>query len=268
MQHFLLNRRWLALLAFVVVFGGVCFRLGLWQIHRLEHRLDRNEVISRHFSTDPVDLDTAAPPGTTIDEQNEWTRVTIRGTYDLEHEAAVKFTTRDAAPGVDVVVPLKLDDGSAILVDRGWMESQNSVKRPELPPPATGEVTINGWLRQDNGAGGQAVRVIDGQIRAIDSSGFGESVPYDLRDGYVNAQSESPEPATKLAAEPKPELGQGPHFFYALQWWFFGLIGITGYVWFAIQERRDLRRKVTVPVDDEDDPDPDRSDQASATSSA
>lgn len=252
MQHFLLNRRWLGLLAFVVLFGAVCFRLGLWQIHRLEHRLDRNEVITAHFAADPVRLDAAAPPGTTVDEDLEWTRVLLRGTYDPEHAVSVKYTTRDAAPGVDVVVPLRLDDGTAVLVDRGWMQSDNSNRRPELPEAPHGEVTVEGWLRPDSAAGGDAVRVHDGQVRAIDSSGVGEYTGYDLRDGYVNAQAESPAPATALAAEPEPELGQGPHFFYALQWWFFGLLGISGYVWFAVQESRDRRAARSRSVQDDD----------------
>ncbi len=261
MQHFLLSRRWLGLLAFVIVFGAVCFRLGLWQIHRLEHRFDRNDVITTHFKAAPVALDTAAPAGTTVDKAMEWTRVTLRGTYDPDRAASVKFTTRDAAPGVDVVVPLRLDDGTAVLVDRGWMQAANSNQRPDLPAPPNGEVTVQGWLRPDNQAGGDAVRVFDRQIRAIDSTGFGESVPYELRDGFVNAQAESPAPAEAdaLAAEPKPELGQGPHFFYALQWWFFGLLGVTGYLWFAVQEARDRREKSITPV-----PEP----QARATSSA
>lgn len=242
MQRFLLNPRWLGLLAFVLVFGAVCFQLGMWQFHRLENRLDRNDVITAHFTADPVPLDTAAPVGTTIDKDNEWTRVTVRGTYDADKAVSVKFTTRDAAPGVDVVVPMRLDDGTAVLINRGWMEAANSNQRPELPAVPDGEVTIEGWLRQDNKAGGDAVRVFDGQVRAIDSTGLEEFVPYDLRDGYVNAQSESPAAGTALAVEPKPELGQGVHFFYALQWWFFGLLGVTGYLWFARSEARDRRR--------------------------
>lgn len=246
MQRFLLNRRWLGLLVFVLVFGAVCFRLGLWQIHRLDDRFDRNDLITDHFQVAPVDLDAAAPVGTTIDGTNEWTRVLLRGTYAVDYSVSVKFTTRDAAPGVDVVVPLRLDDGTAILVNRGWMETINSNQRPELPAPPSGEVSVEGWLRQDNKAGGDAVRVFDRQVRAIDSTGLAEYMPYELRDGYVNAQGESPEAATALAVEPEPELGQGVHFFYALQWWFFGLLGFSGYIWFAIVERRD-RRRTTAP---------------------
>jgi len=237
----MLSARWLGFLLFVVVLAGVCTRLGFWQYHRLEHRLDRNEIIEAHFSADPVELTRALPDGDEVDGTSEWTRVTATGSYDVEHQVTVKFTTRDGAPGVDVVTPLVLASGEAVLVDRGWIETQNTVQRPEVPAPPTGKVTIEGWLRQNNGAGGDAVRPRDGQIRAVSSDGMADSVPYDLTNGYVNLQQETPAPATALAAEPQPELGQGPHFFYALQWWFFALLAVVGYFWFARAEAKERR---------------------------
>lgn len=237
----MMSARWLGFALFVILLAALCTRLGFWQLHKLDLRLDRNDTISRHFSTDPVDLETALPDGTDVDRTNEWTRVTAAGTYDLDNQLTVKFTTRDGAPGVDVVTPLVLDSGKAVLVDRGWMATQNTVERPDVPPPPSGVVQIEGWLRQDNGAGSDAVRPSDGQIRAISSQALADVVPYELTDGYVNLQAQTPAPATPLAAEPQPELGQGPHFFYALQWWFFALLAVIGYFWFARAEAKERR---------------------------
>jgi len=237
----MLSARWLGFLLFVVVLAAVCTRLGFWQMHKLELRLDRNDIITSHFDAEPVDLSTVLAGGREIDRTTEWTRVRATGTYDVDHQVTVKFTTRDGAPGVDVVTPLVLASGDAVLVDRGWIETQNTVQRPDVPAPPDGEVTIEGWLRQNNGAGGDAVRPIDGQIRAVSSDGMAGSVPYDLTNGYVNLQQQTPEPATALAAEPEPELGQGPHFFYALQWWFFALLAVVGYFWFARAEAKERR---------------------------
>ena len=119
-------------------------------------------------------------------------------------------------------------------------------RRADVPAPPSGEVTITGWLRPDNGAGDDAIRPVDGQIRAISSIGFAKSVPYDLLGGYVNLRSEDPPPAEKLAAEPAPERGQGPHFFYALQWWFFALLAVVGYVWFARSEAKERRNPTRI----------------------
>jgi len=234
--RFLLSARWIGFAVFVVLLATVCTRLGFWQFDRLDQRLAQNEVITKHFKTEPVPLDDALPAGAQVDDESEWTRVTATGTYDVEQQVTVKFTTRDGAPGVDVVTPLVLASGDAVLVDRGWMPTKNTMGRPDVPSPPSGEVSIRGWLRQDNGATGQAIRPVDGQVRAISSVGLSKSVPYELVGGYLNLRSESPKPARALAAEPRPELGQGPHFFYALQWWFFALLAVVGYFWFARAE--------------------------------
>jgi cytochrome oxidase assembly protein ShyY1 len=244
--RFMLSARWIGFAIFVVLLAAICTRLGFWQMHKLELRFDRNDTITAHFKADPVDLSSALPAGREVDKTTEWTRVRATGTYDLEHQVTVKFSTRDGAPGVDVVTPLVLDSGSAVLVDRGWMETQNNVSHPDVPDPTTGEVTIEGWLRQDNGAGGGAVRPNDGQVRAISSDGMADYVPYELVDGYVNLQKQSPAPTAGLTAEPKPELGQGPHFFYALQWWFFALLAVVGYFWFARAEAKERRNPTRI----------------------
>jgi len=237
--RFLLSRRWIGFALFVILLASICVRLGFWQIHRLEHRLAQNKVITAHFKAGPVALGAALPPGQTVDDALEWTRVTATGTYDLKHQVTVKFKTRNGAPGVDVVTPLLLDSGDAVLVDRGWIETKNTVAKPDVPAPPVGPVTIMGWLRQNNGATGQAIRPVDGQIRAISSVGLASSVPYTLLDGYLNLRSESPKASAPLAAEPQPSMGQGPHLFYALQWWFFALLAVVGWFWFAWAEAKE-----------------------------
>jgi cytochrome oxidase assembly protein ShyY1 len=244
--RFVLSRRWIGFALFVVLLASVCTRLGFWQIHRLEHRLAQNKVITKHFATDPVDLNSALPPGGKVDDRSEWTRVRAVGTYDVDHQVTVKFLTRDGAPGVDVLTPLVLASGDAVLVDRGWMQTRSATEQPTVPAPPSGTVTVTGWLRQNNPATGQAIRPAGGQVRAISSIGLAKYVPYALNNGYLNLRTESPRPSTPLAAEPKPELGQGPHFFYALQWWFFALLAIVGWFWFAWAEAKERRNPTRI----------------------
>lgn len=241
MYRFVLSARWIGFAVFVVLLAAICTRLGFWQMDKLGQRFDRNDLITRHFAEEPIDLLKALPDGSEVDGTNEWTRVTATGTYDVEHELSVKFVTRDAA-GADIVTPLVLPSGQAVLVDRGWMATDNNVTKPDAPAPPSGQVTIEGWLRKDSGAGRNATVPDDGQIRAISSKVLAHHVPYELTNGYVNLQKQTPESAVPLAAEPKPELGQGPHFFYALQWWFFALLAIVGYFWFARAEAKERRK--------------------------
>ena len=52
---------------------------------------------------------------------------------------------------------------------------------------------------------------------------------------------EVPEAAEPLATAELPDLGNGPHFFYGLQWWFFGLLAVFGFCYLAYDEWRGPR---------------------------
>ncbi|MDF1705173.1 MAG: SURF1 family protein [Aeromicrobium sp.] len=239
--RFLGSARWIGFAIFVVALSAVCIQLGIWQFHKLEDRQVRNELVREHLDTAPVPLEDVVPAGSAVEPDQEWTVVEVTGSYDVDHEVTVKFVNRDGRPGVDVLTPLLLEDGTAVLVDRGFTETLRTNARPEtLPEPPDGEVQVTGWLRVDSSAGRQATQVFDGQVRAVSSRGMAEHVPYDLRSGYVDLQEQSPA-SSGLEPEPRPDLGQGPHFFYGLQWWFFAALAIVGYGWFARAERQERR---------------------------
>ena len=83
----------------------------------------------------------------------------------------------------------------------------------------------------------------DTRVRVISSDGPADYAPQVLRDGYLNLQDQS-SGAGVLDPEPRPELGPGTHFAYGLQWWFFGALALTGFVWFAHAERQDRRKRL------------------------
>lgn len=230
----------------MVLLAAICTRLGFWQMDKLDQRLERNKMVTKHFAAEPVDLLAALPDGAKVDKTNEWTRVTATGTYDLDHELSIKFITRDKAPGADILTPLVLPSGEAVLVNRGWISTENNVTKPDAPAPPNGEVAIEGWLRKNTGAGRNATVPSEGQIRAISSDILAKEMPYDLTSGYINLQEQTPASSTPLKPEPKPELGQGPHFFYALQWWFFALLAMVGFFWFARVEAKERRNPTRI----------------------
>ncbi len=237
--RFLLTRRWIGLAIFVVALSALCVRLGFWQWHRMEHKQQQEAQVRTHLGAEPVSLMTVAEVGRPIAAGAEWTRVEATGRFDAKHQVTVKFTTRDGRPGADVVTPLVLADGTAVLVNRGWMETSNDAERPEhVPPPPPGRTTIEGWLRPDNGAGRNAVVPFEGQVRAVASRGMRDYVGRTLVPGFINQQS----PRVRgLEPEPRPSISRALNFFYAWQWWFFAGLALFGYFWFARTEIRDQR---------------------------
>ena len=83
-------------------------------------------------------------------DDDEWRVVSATGSYDTDDTVIVRYRTRDGASGIDVVVPLVTADGTALLVDRGWMPTDNRGAGPnDVPSPPEGEVTVLGWVRAD-----------------------------------------------------------------------------------------------------------------------
>jgi len=237
--RFLVSRRWIVFFVVVVVLAYATWWLGRWQFHRLADRQQDNAVVERNEGAAPVAVGDVLAPGREVDPVDEWRVVTATGTYVADETVIVRYRTREGSSGVDVVVPLQPDDGPAVLVDRGWLATDNSGARPDdVPAPPTGTVTVTGRVRVD--ATGDSASVADRSTRAISSERIGAAIGRDVYSGFLDLRSEDPAPDTPLMQAELPDLGNGPHFFYGLQWWFFGLLAMFGFCYLAYDEWRKL----------------------------
>jgi cytochrome oxidase assembly protein ShyY1 len=234
--RFLLTRRWLLLLLTVVLLAYACLLLGRWQWHRLEDKKAGNAIIRANEDAAPLPADQVLRHGVDPPDDAQYAVVSATGTYDASKTVIVRYQTRDGNPGVDVVVPLMTASGTALLVDRGWFATSNQglTDASQVPAPPTGRVSITGWVRQN--AGGSSTEVVNASTRAVSSTAIEPAIGVPTYGGFVQLLTESPEPATPLTGADPPDLSNGPHFFYALQWWFFGILALFGYGYLAGEE--------------------------------
>jgi cytochrome oxidase assembly protein ShyY1 len=243
----MVSRRWVLFAITVALLAYGAWWLGEWQFHRLAERESRNARTTQNLAADPAPVDDVLSPDAPPRTGDEWRRVSATGTYLPAESVVVRYQTRDGASGVDVVTPLRTREGPTLLVDRGWLGTSNvGADQVDAPAPPAGEVTVVGWVRLD--ATGDATRVSDGSARAISSAEIGEPLDGPVYRGFVDAETESPPAATKLVPAELPDLGNGPHFFYGLQWWFFGLLAVFGFCYLAYDERRKLRAATATPT--------------------
>ncbi|MDX6359041.1 MAG: hypothetical protein QOH37_2095 [Nocardioidaceae bacterium] len=244
--RFLVSRRWLLFFAIVVLLAYACLLLGQWQWHRLTSTKSNNAIIRANESADPAPVDQVLRPGENPPSTAQYRSVTATGRYDVSHTVIVRYQTdQDGHSGVDVVVPLVTSSGTALLVDRGWMATTNQglTDPSQAPAPPAGTVTVTGSVRRD--ASGGAAAVENSSTRAVSSSQIQPAIGIPVYGGFVDLTGESPAPSTPLTPAELPDLSNGPHFFYALQWWFFGLLALFGFGYLAWEEktgRADLRR--------------------------
>ena len=231
----------IAATALVVVVAAVCVRLGFWQLDRLEQRRAGNDGLEERIAADPLDLD-----GAPRDTAGLVMRAAVaRGRWDAETAIALAGRSRAGAPGVHVLQPFQLQGGGWMLVDRGFVPAADAATAP-AEVRARGAATIRGRLRPLDPAS-----ATDGRLRpageqpgtlatwfARSPDGIGAHVPQTLAPLYLVAESAT-SAAPYPAASAPPELDEGPHLGYAIQWFSFAAIALIG--WGAMALRRNPR---------------------------
>lgn len=237
---FLISRRWISFALVVALLAYFAWWLGEWQFHRLEDRKERNSVTETNLHGTPASLRDVYSTDTDLPASSEWKRVTATGTYDAAHTLQIRYRTFEGNGGVEVVVPLTTSTGTVLLVDRGWLQTEKATApAADVPAPPTGQVIVTGWARAD-ATESNAVDTADGVLstRAISSQTYDKATGLTAFRGWLQLDSESPAATAKPALRPGdlPDLGNGPHFFYGLQWWFFGILAVFGFGYLAFDE--------------------------------
>ena len=122
----------------LIALPAICVLLGLgfWQLERLEWKTELIAAREAALAAPPVEL----PVLLTSDLDHR--RVEVRGQYMSEQGQRYGLRPRNGALGYELLTPMRLADGRALLVNRGW--------RPEGAPPTEGpegEVALEGLLR-------------------------------------------------------------------------------------------------------------------------
>jgi cytochrome oxidase assembly protein ShyY1 len=230
--------RWAGLVVFVVVLAVVFVSLGQWQLDRLEQRRARNEATLANVNK-PVRPLAEVFTGI-ISDSDQWQRVEARGTFDTEHQFVVRYRNNAGAKGYEVVTPLRTSAG-VVLVDRGFVEA-NARQIPRIPPPPpSGEVTVIGHVRRNEQGRRAATTPVDGQMRLINSDAVAAVLGYPLLNGYIGLLEVTPAQSGGFVPVELPEISEGPHFWYAVQWFLFTGIAVAGIVIFIRGDLKDRR---------------------------
>jgi cytochrome oxidase assembly protein ShyY1 len=230
--------RWTLLVVFVAILGTVFVSLGQWQLDRLRERKDRNATTIANVRAPILPApDVFTKPITDADQLR---RVEARGTFDGDRQFLIRYRSNGGVDGYEVVTPLRMTAGT-LLVDRGFVPLAGGAQIPSAaPPPPAGDVVVVGHVRRNERGRSAAITPANGQVRLINSDAMAATLPYPVLNGYLGALTIDPPQQGGLRPIALPELSQGPHFWYAVQWFMFTGIGIAGIVVFI---RGDLKAR-------------------------
>jgi len=192
--------------------------LGLWQLRRLDQRQAHNALVEARADLEPL----AFEPGvwSSFDDL-EFRAALVTGTFDPAQQVYVVNRSSDGLPGVHVVTLLATDFGD-LAVNRGFVPRRLYLEGvADTWAPPVGEVEVEGLLRASGtsrGGHGDEVERVD----AADLSARWDTL---LPPVHLDAEPLGDVPY----ALPAPDLGEGPHLSYAVQWFVFTTIGLVGY---------------------------------------
>jgi surfeit locus 1 family protein len=228
---------------FAVAASLGCMRLGFWQLGRLSERRTTNAQITARLGEAAVPLE-RLPPNSAV----RFRRATVTGRYDYENEFVLTSRSRNGAPGVHIMTPLRVGSGdTAVLVNRGWAYAPDGMRVDLALFRGEPNGNVEGFVdTYSDGVGQVSTPSVKRAVRRLDHDSIAAMVPYVLAPVVLVQRLDSGEATavdrgTPVRVEPPP-LDEGPHRSYAIQWFGFALVGMVGVVLVLQRERA---RRVT-----------------------
>ena len=241
-SHALFSPAWWLVFAVTLAVCALTFRLGLWQLGRAQYKEQQHATQLAQRERPPL-LNADVLQAEASDATRLHRAVDIQGEWLSRYTVYLANRSMGARVGFWVLTPLRLQDGSAVLVLRGWAprDLTYSDKLPPIETPA-GVVRVRGhWVPEpshmmelaapqtQNPEGFVTLR------QNIDLSDFARDSGLHLRGTVQQAG----DPSEGLWRDwPTILTGADKNRAYALQWFALSALCAGLFIWFQIIQKR------------------------------
>ncbi|WP_457442133.1 SURF1 family protein [Roseateles sp. P5_E4] len=209
--------------------------LAAWQVQRLGWKEDLIARVERQVHAEPV-----VPPGASapVSKADEYRPLRLRGRFE-PREVLVQATT-ELGGGHWVLAPLRLDDGTAALVNRGFVPPEQ--RAPEQHSAPAGPVELTGLLRLTETGGGPLRKNVPAEGRWYSRDVAGIATELGLTGPVAPFfVDESADPA-QPRRWPRPGLTvirfANNHAVYAITWLALAAMSAAAAIYLLREERR------------------------------
>jgi surfeit locus 1 family protein len=230
-----MKRGWVVLVA-ALALALLTARLGWWQLDRAAQKTAMQAALDERSALPPLPT-TSWPSGSADVRTQEYRRTQASGIWLNELTIYLDNRPINGRSGFYVVTPLRLDDGTALLVQRGWLP-RDATERTRVPPPPAqpGVVTVTGRiapalsrLYEFEGAASGAIR------QNLNVAAFALESRLKLKPWVLIQEDSSGAGADVLVRQwPAPNYGVHKHYGYAFQWFSLSLLTVGLFLWFQL----------------------------------
>lgn len=209
--------------------------LAVWQFQRLGWKEDLIARVERQVHAEPV-----SPPAASVSvsKADEYRRLRLHGRFE-PREVLVQATT-ELGGGHWVLAPLRLDDGTAVLINRGFVPPEQ--RAPDRHAAPAGAVELTGLLRLTETGGGPLRQNVPAEGRWYSRDVAGIAAQLGVRGTVAPFfVDESADPAQPLRY-PRPGLTvirfANNHAVYAITWLALAAMSAAAAIYLLREERR------------------------------
>jgi surfeit locus 1 family protein len=202
----------------------LCLWAAQWQYQRGVDRHARNALIETRIGFDAQPLSTVD----TAPQRYEWQSVTTTGSFNQDEQILLRNRYSEGVYGFNVLTIFTSSDNKRFWVDRGWVKAGiTATTPPAVRKTPAGVVEITGRLRLDSSLPRGSFFALPANSTGLVSKLNAQSQSK-TEDFYLDLLSGSEPSLTPEVVSQLPELIDGPHMAYALQWVFFAGLVIYG----------------------------------------
>jgi surfeit locus 1 family protein len=209
-----------------LVLVAACLYAAQWQFSRGANQSATNKIIAANLDLPSLTMNDVAnlDPVTT-----QWRKINLTGKFSQDKQELVRNRYYEGKFGFEVLTLFTATNGENFWVDRGWVAAGPNAATPPVVEPISNEnLEITARIRSEN-----LSRQLQGSFfvtRA--SSEKPESIaklqgvdanPYYL--DLLGSPNGQVQPLTEIEL---PELSNGPHYAYGIQWLAFALLALIG----------------------------------------
>ena len=241
-------KRWLGWFLLAAVFAVSCFFLANWQFNRRNEAVAKIDLVTKNYDQSPVSLEELIGSNG-FNPIDEWRPTSLTGQFLPEDAVLVRNRPYNGSPGFLQVIPFQLSSGQLVAIETGWLATDEKLDAPKVIPLPSGEVTtIWGRLRPSEPLLGRSAPT--GQIPTINIEALEDKTSVTgsfYKDFYVRLGEGFASGKNAPRGLPMPELTEGNHLSYALQWILFALMSMFALVW-GVRQEREFRRIANDPT--------------------
>ena len=213
-----------SLVAIALVAG--CLFAAQWQFSRGANQSATNKIIASNLDLPSLTMNEI----TDLDAvSNQWRKITLQGSFSQDKQELVRNRYHEGKFGFEVLTLFTATNGENFWVDRGWVAAgPNAATPPIVETVASGNLEITARIRSEN-----LSRQLQGSFFVTRGASEKPESITKLQGVEANAYYldllGSPDGKVKpLTQIELPELSNGPHYAYGIQWLAFALLALIG----------------------------------------